>query len=92
VVVDVGDAVKLDPDPEGNQLYVVPPEAETVVELPLHIVEGDAEAEMAAVELTVTVTVLVPIQPAALVPVTVYVVVEPGLTVMDAPVAPVLQM
>jgi len=90
--VDVGVAAKLAPEPEGLQTYVEPPDADTVVDTPLQTAVGEAEAVMAAVELTVTVTVLVPIQPAALVPVTVYVVVEPGLTVMDAPDAPVLQL
>jgi len=62
------------------------------VEFPLQIAVGEADAVMVADEITVTVTVLVPIQPAALVPVTVYVVVVPGLTVIEAPVAPVLQL
>jgi hypothetical protein len=51
---------------------------------------GDAVAVTLGAGFTVTVPLAVAVQPTALVPVTVYVVVEPGETVMPAVPAPVL--
>jgi hypothetical protein len=53
-------------------------------------VEGDAVAVTFGVEPTETVTEAAPEQPLELVPVTEYVVVEVGLTIMLAVVCPVL--
>jgi len=61
-----------------------------VDEPPAQIVAGDAEAVTLGNEPTETVTEAVPEQPLELVPVTEYVVVELGLTVMLAVVCPVL--
>ena len=49
----------------------MPPEAVSVELAPLHIVAGDAAADIAADELTVTVTVVDAVQPPAAVAVTV---------------------
>ena len=61
-----------------------------VLDPPAQIVAGDAVAVTVMDEPTVTVTDAVPEQPLAFVPVTEYVVVEAGLTVMLAVVCPVL--
>jgi len=61
-----------------------------VDEPPAQIEDGEAEAVTLGKALTDTVTEAVPEQPLALVPVTEYVVVEPGLTVILAVVCPVL--
>jgi len=61
-----------------------------VLDPPAQIDVGDAVAVTAMDEPTETVTEDVFEQPLALVPVTEYVVVEPGLTVMLAVVCPVL--
>ena len=60
-----------------------PPAVKTEL-APEHIVAGDAEAVTVGVGLTVTVTVAVPVHPSAVVPVTVYDVVEVGLIVFVA--------
>jgi hypothetical protein len=70
---------------------VLPPFAVKVVLLPEQILEGVAEAVIVINEFTVTATVAVAEQ-VPLVPVTVYVVVEAGVTVMDVPFPPVLQL
>ena len=62
----------------------------SVLDPPVQIVAGDAVAETVIDEPTETVTEAVFEQPLELVPVTEYVVVEPGLTVMLAVVCPVL--
>jgi len=54
------------------------------------MLEGDAVAAMVSDEPTETVTESLPEHPPELVPVTEYVVVEPGLTVIVAVVSPVL--
>jgi hypothetical protein len=59
-----------------------------VAELPAHIAVGLLTAVKVGVGVTLTVTVLVLRQPVAFAPVTVYIVVETGLTVVVAPVAP----
>ena len=56
----------------------------SVLEPPVHIDAGDAVAATFSEAPTDTVTDAVPEQPLAFVPVTVYVVVEPGLTVILA--------
>jgi len=89
VVVAAGETVNEEPLPDGLQEYVVPPVAEMVVLFPAHTEAGDAEAEIVALVLTVIVMVAVPVQ-LALDPVTVYVVVEAGETVIEAVDAPVL--
>jgi len=61
----------------------------SVLDPPAQIVAGDAVAVTARAEPTETVTVPVPEHPPELVPVTEYVVVEVGLTVMLAVVCPV---
>ena len=73
-------------DPPYDQLYVVPPDAVSVLVCPLHIVVG--LTVMVGLGFTVTVTVGVLVQPLAFVPVTVYVVLTVGLTVIIAPVDP----
>ena len=70
---------------------MLPPFAVKVVLLPEQILEGVAEAVIVINEFTVTATVAVAEQ-VPLVPVTVYVVVEAGVTVMDVPFPPVLQL
>ena len=69
----------------GDQVYVEAPDAESVTPgADAHLVaEGTL---MVGNGLTVTVAVVVPTQPAAEVPVMVYVVVEAGLAVTLAPV------
>jgi hypothetical protein len=62
-----------------------------VLDPPVQIDAGDAVAATVIDEPTETVTDAVPEQPLAFVPVTEYVVVELGLTVMLAVVWPVLQ-
>jgi hypothetical protein len=80
------------PVPPVLQLYVEAPEAVSVELPPEHIVAGDAVAVTVGGTFTVTVTVAVFVHPFASVPVTVYVVVEAGVTVMELPVPPVLQL
>ena len=65
------------------------PVAVSVLDPPAQIVEGDADALTFGAEPTDTVTETVFEQPLELVPVTEYVVVEVGLTVMLAVVSPV---
>lgn len=70
---------------------VIPPVAVSETESPGH---SGGTAQMIAhngAGFTVTVVVQVPLHPLASVTVTVYVVVDVGLTVIDAVVAPVLQ-
>jgi hypothetical protein len=62
-----------------------PPEAESVVLLPLQMDVFDADALMFGNALTCTTTLLVLLQPNASVPVTVYVVVAVGFTLMIFP-------
>jgi hypothetical protein len=65
---------------------VFAPPAVNVDDEPEHIVDGDAEAVTAGVGLTVTVIEAVLLHPLANVPVTVYVVVLVGVTVLELPV------
>lgn len=58
---------------------------------PIQILAGDAVATTVGSGFTVTVTVAVPEQPAAVVPVTLYVVVVVGLTVLGLSVEPPFQ-
>lgn len=55
----------------GLQVYDVPPAAVIVVELPLHIVAEPAVVVIVGKAFTVIVRVAVPVQPVALIPVTV---------------------
>jgi hypothetical protein len=87
VVVEVGDTVLLEPLPKPpDQLYVLAPLALIVELLPVHMDVGLADAVTVGNGFTVTLTVAVPVHPAALVPVTVYVVVVLGVTVLLTPV------
>jgi hypothetical protein len=73
------------------QRNVIPPVADNETESPG---QSGGTAQMIAhigAGVTLTVVVQTPLHPLALVTVTVYVVVEVGLTVMEAVVAPVLQ-
>jgi len=92
VVVDKGFTEILFPVPPVLQVYVVPPAAVNVELLPLQIPVGDAETEIAGAEAIETVTEADPLHPFASVPVTVYVVVDEGFTIILDPLPPVLQL
>ena len=93
VVVPVGDTVLELPLPKlCDQLYVFAPLAVSTEVAPLHIAAGLADALTDGNGFTVTLTVAVPVHPAVLVPVTEYVVVELGVTVMLAVLPPVFQL
>ena len=62
----------------------------SIAHAPVHIEVG--LTRMVGSGFTVTVTIAVPVQPTALVPVTVYEVVTVGQGEMLAPVTPVLQL
>jgi hypothetical protein len=69
----------------GFQLYAVAlPVAVSVDVCPAHTVAGFAEAAIIGAEFTVTVVVADAVQP-FVVPVTIYVVVDPGVTVTGVP-------
>jgi len=68
-----------------------PPLALSSVEFPSQIIEGDALTEIFGAELTFTIKVALAEQPPAFVPVTEYVVVADGLTLILEDVAPLLQ-
>jgi len=87
VVVALSVTVLLAPVPNPpDQLYVLAPLAVNSELAPEHIAAGLADADTVGNGFTVTVTVAVPVHPAVLVPVTVYVVVALGVTVLLAPV------
>ena len=69
----------------GIQEYVLAPDPVIVDVPPLHIIDGKAVAVTAGIGLTVTSTVAVPEHPEIVVPVTEYVVVELGVTLMMVP-------
>ena len=92
VVVPLGVTVMLAVLPPVFQLYVFAPLAVNTELAPLHIADGLAVAVTVGNEFTVTLTAAVPVHPAVLVPVTVYVVVELGVTVMLAVLPPVFQL
>ena len=93
VVVELGVTVLLAPVPNPpDQLYVFAPLTVNTDVAPLHIAAGIADALTVGNRFTVTLTVAVPVHPAVLVPVTVYVVVELGVTVMLAVLPPVFQL
>jgi hypothetical protein len=89
VVVEVGETVSVGLTPrELDQLNVVPVISELAVSsvlAPRQISFGVAEAVIDGNGFTVTLTVAVPVHPAPVVPVTVYVVLVVGLTVFVAP-------
>ena len=86
MVVTTGETEKLLPVPSPLfQEYVVPPPAVSVVEVPIQIATS-GPAFIGAFPFMVTVTGSVLTQPAALVPVTVYTVVAPGVQLTVAPV------
>ena len=70
----------------GDHEYEMPPVADSVVALPLHKVVAPLLATMVGSALTVIVVVAVLLQPAALVPFTVYVVVVVPEKVTGEPV------
>jgi len=85
--VPVGDTVLELPLPKVcDQLYVFAPLTVNTVLAPLHIVAGLAVAVTIGNGFTVILTVAVPVHPSAVVPVTEYVVVEFGVTVLLPPV------
>ena len=87
VVVELGVTVLLAPLPKVcDQLYVFAPLAVNTELAPLHIAAGLADAVTDGNGFTVTLTVAVPVHPAVVVPVTVYVVVLVGDTVLELPV------
>lgn len=88
VVVVVGETVTEVPlsDP-GIHVYVVAPLPVSVAELPEQIVAPVEEIDTVGCAPTVMATVLVPVQPLPAVPVRVYVVVEPGVTVTEEPLS-----
>ena len=92
-VVAVGEAVGfaalglLNPV-ELIHVYVVAPLAVITVLLPLQIVYELAESVKVGIGFTITLIVFVPTHPAALVPLTVYVAVPPGVTVAVVPLPP----
>ena len=88
-MVAAGVTVVEAPVPPELQEYVLAPAAEIVAVAPVHMVAGVVVT--VGKGLTVTTTVAVFVQPAAEVPVTVYVVVAAGETVVEAPVPPELQ-
>jgi len=93
VVVALGVTVLLAPLPNPpDQLYVFAPLAVNTDVAPLHIAAGLAVAVTDGNGFTVTLTVAVPVHPAVFVPVTVYVVVPLGVTVMLAVLPPVFQL
>ena len=90
VVVEAGDTTSgLLVDPVLHK-YVFAPAPVSVELSPIQIAAGDALAVTVGSGFTVTVTNAVPVHPAALVPVTKYVVVEDGLTEVLPLVDPVL--
>jgi hypothetical protein len=70
----------------GNQVYVVAPLLDKVTVAPEHNTVGEAEAVTVGVTPTTRFNVLVLVHPAALVPVTVKIVVAVGVTTMVFPV------
>ena len=86
VVVELGVTVMLAVLPPVFQLYVFAPLAVSTEVAPLHIAAGLADAVTDGNGFTVTLTVAVPVHPAVVVPVTVYVVVLVGDTVLELPV------
>jgi hypothetical protein len=93
VVVALGVTVLLAPLPNPpDQLYVFAPLAVNTDVAPLHIAAGLTVALTDGNGFTVTLTVAVPVHPAVLVPVTEYVVVALGVTVMLAVLPPVFQL
>jgi len=93
VVVALGVTVLLAPLPNPpDQLYVFAPLAVNTELSPLHIADGLAVAATDGNGFTVTLTVAVPVHPTLLDPVTVYVVLLVGVTVMLAVLPPVFQL
>jgi len=92
VVVELGVTVILAVLPPVFQLYMFAPLAVNTEVAPLHIAAGLAVALTDGNGFTVTLTVAVPEHPAVVVPVTEYVVVELGVTVMLAVLPPVFQL
>jgi len=85
-VVMGGITVLLAPVPNPwLQAYVLAPEAVNTLDSPSQIMTGTATADTMGKACTVTVTVAVFVQPLAAVPVTLYVVVVAGITVILVP-------
>ena len=86
VVVEVGDTVIEPPLNEpGIHVYVFAPVPVIVTDEPIQIAVEDVVVPVGGKGFTVIVLVAVVIQPVALVPVTVYVVVAVGATFTEAP-------
>jgi len=87
VVVEVGETViELPLNEPGIQVYVFAPVPVIVTEEPKQIAVADVVVPVGGNGFTVIVFVAVVIQPVALVPVTVYVVVVDGVTITEVPV------
>ena len=88
VVVIVGETATVAPVKlPGIQVYVNAPDELNVVESPLQIILGEAAAVTVGLVYTTIVTVVEPVHPNVLVPVTVYIVVDVGLMITTEPVA-----
>ena len=90
IVVVFGEAFTVDPVAglrveAGLQTYCDAPDAVRIVEPPGHIISAEAETLTFKKLLTVTVIICDEVHPASEVPVTVYVVVEDGVTITGLP-------
>jgi len=92
VLVEAGLTLIDVPDVPVLHAYVLAPDPVRVELLPAQILPGDAEAVTVGIGDTVTETEAVFEQPAEDVPVTVYVVVDVGVTESEVPDPPVLQL
>lgn len=85
-VVEEGLTTLVAPEPEGNQVYVLAPLAVSVTVAPLQIVVLVGDTVSTGTAFTVTVAVCAaPMHPALLLPLTVYTVVDEGLTTLLVP-------
>ena len=86
IVVDVGDNVLVDPEPDGNQVKDVAPVKLATIEVPLQIVVFVIEVTTVGVDVTLTVIVFGALLQVPFFPVTVYVVVVVGVTAITVAV------
>ena len=91
-MLEPGITLILAPDPPLLHEYVLAPLAESVELSPLQIDAGVALEVIVGKGFTVTLTEAVPVHPALDVPVTIYVVLDMGLTEMLEPLPPELQV
>lgn len=88
-----GETARDDPCVPLLQVYVFAPEEFSATELPVQIFTVPGETATVGVVLTDTVAIAEFVQPPnVLVPVTVYTVVEPGVTLMEEPGVPGFQV